>query len=194
MSNSELAAPKAHDGDEHALVLNSKLGRELRRYLELGAVQVDAAMKEANQAVDSLSSAVTAVQADARELVAQIWALESGDPERARQALAQLRIWAGRLTERGRTAIRTLQFYDKLVQRLSHVRDGLALPVDWLSKQKQPSDEDYERLLEEVRARYSMAEERALFDFMMCGLSAEQMFKALMGLKGTTAAGELELF
>jgi hypothetical protein len=194
MSNSELAALKAHDGDEHALVLNSKLGRELRRYLELGAVQVDAAMKEANQAVDSLSSAVTAVQADARELVAQIWALESGDPERARQALAQLRIWAGRLTERGRTAIRTLQFYDKLVQRLSHVRDGLALPVDWLSKQKQPSDEDYERLLEEVRARYSMAEERALFDFMMCGLSAEQMFKALMGLKGTTAAGELELF
>jgi hypothetical protein len=176
------------------MVLNSKLGRELRRYLELGAVQVDAAMKEANQAVDSLSSAVTAVQADARELVAQIWALESGDPERARQALAQLRIWAGRLTERGRTAIRTLQFYDKLVQRLSHVRDGLALPVDWVSKQKQPSGEDYERLLEEVRARYSMAEERALFDFMMCGLSAEQMFKALMGLKGTTAAGELELF
>jgi hypothetical protein len=188
------AAPTTESSEEYAMVLNSKLGRELRRYLELGAVQVDAAMKEANQAVDSLSNAVTAVQADARELVAQIWALESGDPERARQALAQLRIWAGRLTERGRTAIRTLQFYDKLVQRLSHVRDGLALPVDWVSKQKQPTGEDYERLLEEVRARYSMAEERALFDFMMCGLSAEQMFKALMGLKGTTAAGELELF
>jgi hypothetical protein len=194
MSNSEAAAAQTESGEEYAKILNSKLGRELRRYLELGAVQVDAAMKEANQAVDSLSSAVTAVQADARELVAQIWALESGDPERARQALAQLRIWAGRLTERGRTAIRTLQFYDKLVQRLSHVRDGLALPVDWVSKQKQPSSEDYERLLEDVRARYSMAEERALFDFMMCGLSAEQMFKALMGLKGTTAAGELELF
>jgi hypothetical protein len=194
MSNSELATPATENGDEYAMALNSKLGRELRRYLELGAVQVDAAMKEANQAVDSLSSAVTAVQADARELVAQIWALESGDPERARQALAQLRIWAGRLTERGRTAIRTLQFYDKLVQRLSHVRDGLALPVDWVSKQKQPTSEDYARLLEQVRSRYSMAEERALFDFMMCGLSAEQMFKALMGLKGTTAAGELELF
>jgi len=194
MSNSELATPVRENGDDYAMALNSKLGRELRRYLELGAVQVDAAMKEANQAVDSLSSAVTAVQADARELVAQIWALESGDPERARQALAQLRIWAGRLTERGRTAIRTLQFYDKLVQRLSHVRDGLALPVDWVSKQKQPTSEDYEQLLEQVRSRYSMAEERALFDFMMCGLSAEQMFKALMGLKGTTAAGELELF
>ena len=194
MSNSELATPATENGDEYAMALNSKLGRELRRYLELGAVQVDAAMKEANQAVDSLSSAVTAVQADARELVAQIWALESGDPERARQALAQLRIWAGRLTERGRTAIRTLQFYDKLVQRLSHVRDGLALPVDWVSKQKQPTSEDYARLLEQVRSRYSMAEERALFDFMMCGLSAEQMFKALMGIKGTTAAGELELF
>jgi hypothetical protein len=194
MSNSEVAVAKVENGDDYAMVLNSKLGRELRRYLELGAVQIDAAMKEANQAVDSLSNAVTAVQADARELVAQIWALESGDPERARQALAQLRIWAGRLTERGRTAIRTLQFYDKLVQRLCHVRDGLALPVDWVAKQEQPSAEDYERLLEEVRARYSMAEERALFDFMMCGLSAEQMFKALMGLKGTTAAGELELF
>jgi hypothetical protein len=194
MNNPEPVAAATESVDEFAAALNSRLGRELRRYLELGAVQVDAAMKEANQAVDSLSSAVTAVQADARELVAQIWALESGDPERARQALAQLRIWAGKLTERGRTAIRTLQFYDKLVQRLSHVRDGLALPVDWVSKQTHPSPEDYERLLEQVRARYSMAEERALFDFMMCGLSAEQMFKALMGLKGTTAAGELELF
>jgi hypothetical protein len=194
MNSPEPVALPDENGVEFAAALNSQLGRELRRYLELGAVQVDAAMKEANQAVDSLSSAVTAVQADARELVAQIWALESGDPERARQALAQLRIWAGRLTERGRTAIRTLQFYDKLVQRLSHVRDGLALPVDWVSKQKNPSTADYEHLLEEVRARYSMAEERALFDFMMCGLSAEQMFKALMGLKGTTAAGELELF
>lgn len=194
MSTPKPLATTEEGAEEFAAALNSQLGRELRRYLELGAVQVDAAMKEANQAVDSLSSAVTAVQADARELVAQIWALESGDPERARQALAQLRIWAGRLTERGRTAIRTLQFYDKLVQRLSHVRDGLALPVDWVSKQKSPSTADYEHLLEEVRARYSMAEERALFDFMMCGLSAEQMFKALMGLKGTTAAGELELF
>jgi hypothetical protein len=194
MNSPEPVATSGEHEGEFAAVLNSQLGRELRRYLELGAVQVDAAMKEANQAVDSLSSAVTAVQADARELVTQIGALESGDPERARQALAQLRIWAGRQTERGRTAIRTLQFYDKLVQRLSHVRDGLALPADWISKQTNPSTADYKQLLEQVRARYSMAEERALFDFMMCGLSAEQMFKALMGLKGTTAAGELELF
>jgi hypothetical protein len=45
-----------------------------------------------------------------------------------------------------------------------------------------------------VRARYSMVEERVLFDFMMRGLRAEQMLKALQSLREASAPGELELF
>ena len=49
-------------------------------------------------------------------------------------------------------------------------------------------------MLEQVRSKYSMVEERVLFDFMMRGLSADQMLKALTGLRGTATPGELEVF
>jgi len=49
-------------------------------------------------------------------------------------------------------------------------------------------------MLDQVRSRYSMVEERVLFDFMMRGVSADSMLKALVSMQGTTAPGELELF
>jgi hypothetical protein len=57
-----------------------------------------------------------------------------------------------------------------------------------------PGRSDWNSMLEQVRSRYSMVEERVLFDFMMRGLSADQMLKALTGLRAAAAPGELEVF
>ena len=131
---------------EHAEAsANVKFAGELRRFLELGAAQLDAAMRESDSRVDKLAGAVTAVATDARELELQVQALESAD-------LAE-------------------------VQR---ARD--------------PARSDWNSMLEQVRSRYSMVEERVLFDFMMRGLSADQMLKALTGLRAAAAPGELEVF
>src|SRR6202044_1829205 len=59
---------------------NVKFAGELRRFLELGAAQLDAAMRESDSRVDKLAGAVTAVATDARELELQVQALESADP------------------------------------------------------------------------------------------------------------------
>jgi hypothetical protein len=91
------------------------------------------------------------------------------------------------------STITSLQFYDKLIQRLTHVRDGLAIPSDSTVNGVDRSS-DWNAMLEQVRSRYSMVEERVLFDFMMRGLSADQMLKALTGLRGTAKPGELEVF
>jgi len=48
---------------------------------------------------------------------------------------------------------------------------------------------DWNNILDQVRARYSMVEERVLFDFMMRGLRAEQMLKALQSLREAAAPG-----
>jgi hypothetical protein len=91
------------------------------------------------------------------------------------------------------STITSLQFYDKLIQRLTHVRDGLAIPSDSTVNGVDQSS-DWNAMLEQVRSRYSMVEERVLFDFMMRGLSADQMLKALTGLRGTATPGEFEVF
>jgi hypothetical protein len=170
-----------------------KFAGELRRFLELGAAQLDAAIRESDSRVDKLAGAVTAVATDARELEMQLSALDSPTPAEAERARQRIRQLTDALASHVQATITSLQFYDKLIQRLTHVRDGLAIPSDSTVNGVDKSS-DWSAMLEQVRSRYSMVEERVLFDFMMRGLSADQMLKALTGLRGTATPGELEVF
>jgi hypothetical protein len=171
-----------------------KFAGELRRFLELGAAQLDAAMRESDSRVDKLAGAVTAVASDARELELQVQALDSSDPAQSAKARQRIRQLTDALASHVQSTITSLQFYDKLIQRLTHVRDGLAIPSDSAVSSADPAGSDWSAMLEQVRSRYSMVEERVLFDFMMRGLSADQMLKALTGLRGAASPGELEVF
>jgi septal ring factor EnvC (AmiA/AmiB activator) len=173
---------------------NVKFAGELRRFLELGAAQLDAAIRESDARVDKLAGAVTAVATDARELETQVQALDSADPAEVQQARQRIRQLAVQLDADVQATVTSLQFYDKLIQRLTHVRDGLAIPSDSTVTALDPARSDWNAMLEQVRSRYSMVEERVLFDFMMRGLSADQMLKALTGLRAAAAPGELEVF
>jgi hypothetical protein len=171
-----------------------KFADELRRFLELGAAQLDAAIRESDSRVDKLAGAVTAVATDARELEMQVQALDSANPEESAPARLRIRQLTEALAIHVQSTITSLQFYDKLIQRLTHVRDGLAIPSDSAVNGGDPAGSDWSAMLEQVRSRYSMVEERVLFDFMMRGLSADQMLKALTGLRGAASPGELEVF
>ena len=166
---------------------------ELRRFLELGAAQLDAAMRESDSRVDRLAAAVTSVASDARELQTQLAGLDSPDPAEAERARTRIRHLTEALQSHVHSTITSLQFYDKLIQRLTHVRDGLAIPCDSTINGVADGG-DWNAMLEQVRSRYSMVEERVLFDFMMRGLGADQMLKALTGLRGTATPGEFEVF
>jgi chromosome segregation ATPase len=173
---------------------NMKFAGELRRFLELGAAQLDAAIRESDARVDKLATAVTAVASDARELQSQVQSLDSDDAAAVQQARERIRTLAAQLDAHVQATVTSLQFYDKLIQRLTHVRDGLAIPSDSTVSSLDPARSDWNSMLEQVRSRYSMVEERVLFDFMMRGLSADQMLKALTGLRAAAAPGELEVF
>lgn len=170
----------------------TNIAAQLRRFLELGAAQLDAALRESDARVEKLAAAVTAVASDSRSLQHELHSLAASEPARVQQA----RVRIGELTEslnaHVQLSITALQFYDKLVQRLTHVREGLAIPAD--SAADGAAGADWNALLEQVRARYSTVEERVLFDFMMRGLNADQMLKALTGLRASVASGEFEAF
>jgi hypothetical protein len=152
----------------------------LRRFLDLGVAQLDAAIRESDGQVGGLSEALTLL---ATEL--QGCGRTAGGP-----AAASLEVLDGHV----RAAMRGMQFYDKLIQRLTHVRDGLAIPADAMAAGGSEAANDWGAILTEVRSRYSMVEERVLFDFMMRGLSATEMIEALRSMRDAAVPGELELF
>jgi hypothetical protein len=193
-----MSAPESHvlaarPEDDNSTTTGTKFAGELRRFLELGAAQLDAAIRESDSRVDKLAGAVTAVATDARELEMQLSGLDSANPAESERARERIRQLTDALQSHVQSTITSLQFYDKLIQRLTHVRDGLAIPSDSTVNGVDQSS-DWNAMLEQVRSRYSMVEERVLFDFMMRGLSADQMLKALTGLRGTATPGEFEVF
>lgn len=151
------------------------VARGLHQFLNLGVAQLDAAVRESDAQVDKIAQSLAAIASDMQQFDSNAELVVS-----VRASVA--------------AAVKALQFYDKLVQRLTHVRSGLAIPADATADLGVAAGVDWNDILDQVRARYSMVEERVLFDFMMRGLRAEQMLKALQSLRESSAPGELELF
>jgi ABC-type transporter Mla subunit MlaD len=167
-------------------VLSSALAiaRGLHQFLNLGVAQLDAALRESDAQVDKIAQCLAALSSDVQQLESRVRS-EPG---------AMCADLAASLRDSLQSAVKALQFYDKLIQRLTHVRAGLAIPADATTDPAAPALIDWNSILDQVRGRYSMVEERVLFDFMMRGLRAEQMLKALQSLRDASAPGELELF
>lgn len=169
-----------------ALASALTVARGLHQFLNLGVAQLDAAVRESDTQVDKIAQCLAAIATDLQQLEARAQA----------EPAAKCTDLATSMRASLQAAVKALQFYDKLIQRLTHVRAGLAIPADATTDPTATASAsiDWDGILDQVRARYSMVEERVLFDFMMRGLRAEQMLKALQSLREASAPGELELF
>ena len=169
-----------------ALASALTVARGLHQFLNLGVAQLDAAVRESDTQVDKIAQCLAAIATDLQQLEARAHA----------EPAAKCTDLATSMRASVQAAVKALQFYDKLIQRLTHVRAGLAIPADATTDPTASASAtiDWNGILDQVRARYSMVEERVLFDFMMRGLRAEQMLKALRSLREASAPGELELF
>jgi hypothetical protein len=168
-----------------ALASALTVARGLHQFLNLGVAQLDAAVRESDTQVDKIAQCLASISTDLQQFEARA---------RSEPVAPTAMALATSIRESVQGAVKALQFYDKLIQRLTHVRAGLAIPADATTDPAAPSSVDWHGILDQVRARYSMVEERVLFDFMMRGLRAEQMLKALQSLREAAAPGELELF
>jgi hypothetical protein len=167
-----------------AMVSALTLARGLHQFLNLGVAQLDAAVRESDTQVDKIAQCLASISSDMQQLEARV----QTEPE------AKCADLHGSIRASVQAAVRALQFYDKMIQRLQHVRAGLAIPADASTDPEATAAANWSSILDQVRAKYSMVEERVLFDFMMRGLRAEQMLKALQSLREASAPGELELF
>ncbi len=158
---------------------------ELRRFLELGVAQLDAAIKDADGNVDKLTRSVSQTAQLSGEIATLIGRHEVND---------QLLDLSVKLGDAVHQAIIALQFYDKLIQRLAHVRDGLAIPATAVERAALTNSDAWKAVAEQVRMRYSMVEERVMFDFLIHGTGATQMLRALTDFRSATRGAELDLF
>src|SRR5690606_24911077 len=171
--------------------------REIAHTLELCEAQMEAALGESDHAVDALVSAFSSMVENAS---AARMALDNLPPAQ-RSALgdaAALRDRLAAVESQMAAAIVAFQFYDKLNQRLGHVRYSLSTLAMCVCDPVQSSQrEQWQRLFSTLRRLYRTEEERRIFQMMIEGASAEQALERLQQVSqtlGVRTTGDIELF
>jgi hypothetical protein len=189
MSPSEIAktGTRAHTPD-----LDWSQVRETVLMLELGAVQIESAMKDSNTSVEVLTDSFTSMAGYMRMITDAVQALPDNDECRATRdnLMGSTEHVSGMVHQ----AIIAFQFYDKLVQRLAHVCHGMSLLSELVAdKSRLYNPGEWVGLQSEIRSKYSTREELAMFEAVMNGIpvnEAVEQFMADMKDKGD----EIELF
>lgn len=170
--------------------------RETVLMLELAAGQVDAAMRDSNSSVQTLTDTFTSMA----DTLATIDVALGTLPDTVGNGLVKAEIQenARQVAQKVHHAIIAFQFYDKLVQRLDHVchsLSGLSGLVSDTGRLYNPAE--WSGLQELIRSKYTMAEERDMFDAVMAGATVEEALKHYMTARMQQvedSGGEIELF
>ncbi|MGC3980721.1 MAG: hypothetical protein QM808_05625 [Steroidobacteraceae bacterium] len=164
--------------------------QQTARMLALCEAQMEAATQDSDAAVDVLAKAFTDLIGAVRELNS-LSKTGVGDTTRN---MEEINNRCTTLSNQMASAIVAFQFYDKLSQRLGHVRYSLstmALFICDRSNSQRP--EHWEKLLGTLGRLYRTAEERAIFDSIAGSLSLTMNDEEPLS-KSLSDAGSVELF
>jgi hypothetical protein len=176
-----------------APVVNWSPQQQTARMLALCEAQMEAATHDSDAAVDTLVAAFTELMSAVRDL-SNISKVNATDPSQS-QALDDINNRCSALSTQVAAAVMAFQFYDKLSQRLGHVRYSLstmALFICDRSNSQRP--EHWEKLLSTLGRLYRTAEERAIFDSIAGSLSLRVDASEEPLSKEMSDAGSIELF
>ena len=176
-----------------APVVNWSPQQQTARMLALCEAQMEAATQDSDAAVDTLVTAFTELMNAVRDLGGMSKA-SATDATQSR-ALDDINNRCTALSGQVAAAVMAFQFYDKLSQRLGHVRYSLstmALFICDRSNSQRP--EHWEKLLSTLGRLYRTAEERAIFDSIAGSLSLKIDNSEEPLSKELSDAGSIELF
>jgi hypothetical protein len=167
--------------------------RELVSLLGLAASQIEVSLRDSEGPVATLGRAVGALAAAAEVLEGSLAQLPDGPGcDEVRRMLEAQRDALRRRAEESSVA---LQFHDRLVQRLTHVRDSLAALGDFVdARAHHGPGADWDGLRRRIRDQYSMEQERVMFDLLVSGATPDQVLSALADLRVGGAAGHVDMF
>jgi hypothetical protein len=165
--------------------------QQVARLLSLCEAQMESALSESDVAVEALVKSFAG-------LIEAGQALGSISDKTPQTGATDLAAQLEALKKQTAAAVVAFQFYDKLTQRLGHVRYSLsALAMFVCDRAKAGEREQWRRMFATLRRLYRTEEERQLFRLMVEGASAEEarehIQQSTLTLRAATT-GEIEIF
>lgn len=170
--------------------------QQIAHMLDLCEAQMESALCESDLAVDALIKAFSGLAESAQSVstMAANLTQQQGESVDAADLGKQLKAVERQMT----SAIVAFQFYDKLTQRLGHVRYSLSTLALFVCDRQQTSQRDqWRRLFTTLKRLYRTEEERQIFQMMVEGASADETRDHIHQSTQTLrigVSGEIELF
>jgi hypothetical protein len=185
------ANPDNSASDSLALGANFTPEMQMANMLGLCEAQMESALQESDRAVDALIKAFTCLVDTTRS----VGTLTESLPSEIRDTVASdLEQQIAAISKQMGAAVMAFQFYDKLTQRLGHVRYSLSTLALFVCDRTQANQPDqWKRLLNTLRRLYRTEEERQIFQMIMDGIASETGPISPLPMEDTKA-GEVELF
>ena len=144
--------------------------------LNLAVTQIDGSMSEGNSSIETLSASFTGLATNLSDIQSSIFQMkgkyDDGDAEKLKLIIEGSTTTA---LDKVHSAIIAFQFYDKLTQRLEHVSQSLGALTALISDPTAIySPIEWRALQESIRAKYTMKEERNMFDKVIAGVPIEE--------------------
>lgn len=147
--------------------------RETILMLALAVAQIEMSMRESDGSVEVLSNSFTSMVGQVKMIERTIAGL--ADTAEITDAKTTIISSCETVSEMMHSAIVAFQFYDKLTQRLNHVTGSLGSLADLVNDTRRLYN-PYEWLgmQEKIKSRYTMEEERLMFEAIMQGKTVKQ--------------------
>jgi hypothetical protein len=167
--------------------------RETVKLLNLAVSHIEESMHVGDDSVDALTDSFTTMAGDVQSIQKIIEDLpESVDSEISDKIGGK----CDSLKEQVHKAIIAFQFYDRIIQKLTHVSHSMDTMGDLINDQIRLFNPlEWTALQEKIRSSYTMESERLMFDALMQGASVKEAMEQAEqhdGVNGQT--GDIDLF
>ena len=163
--------------------------------LRLAAAQIEFSLSDGNSSVDTLTESFTSM-ADSMQTIEQSSKQLIEKYQIEDELKGQVIGNCESVSQKMHQAIVAFQFYDKLVQRLDHVVLSLSRLGDLVGDPARLySPLEWQILQDQIRSRYTMSQERELFDALMQGEDIQTVLAKMQQLtENASTEDDIELF
>ena len=167
--------------------------RETVKLLNLAVSHIEESMHVGDDSIDHLTDSFTTMAGDIQSIYQTIEELPDTVEEEFKNEIEGK---CSSLKQQVHNAIIAFQFYDRLIQKLTHVSHSMDTMADLIiDASRLYNPHEWMALQEKIRSSYTMESERMMFDAVMKGASVQEAMEQATkqdGVDGQT--GEVDLF
>jgi len=170
--------------------------QETALLLDLCEAQMDAAIRDSDGSVDVLVKAFTELVDASRRISALAKQMPTQlATNNTTASHDELKLRCDAISAQVNNAIVAFQFYDKLSQRLGHVRHSLTTLAMFICDRTHAQErEHWLKLVTALRRLYRTAEERAVFDLVAEGATADEVRASVRDHQQAAEENAIEFF